>query len=106
MVDSCYANQFSKIILTANDCDTLDDESRIVIPNVITPNGDGINDYFIYQLNPSQFIETIIIDRWGGEVAKWSGNLPWRAENIEAGTYFVITKTESAVYKNTLTILK
>jgi len=48
--------------VTVEDC-------VLVIPNVITPNGDNKNEYFgIKKLNPSRENELTIYDRWGKNV--------------------------------------
>lgn len=41
-------------------------ETDMEFPNVITPNGDGINDVFIIKdLNPERSNRLVIVDRWG-----------------------------------------
>jgi gliding motility-associated-like protein len=37
----------------------------IFIPNVFTPNGDGINDFFKFEMSGIQSAEIQIFDRWG-----------------------------------------
>ena len=47
----------------------------IYIPNVFSPNGDGINDTWSV-LPPNgvaRFEEVMIFERWGGQVASWNG---------------------------------
>lgn len=63
------------------------------IPNVFTPNGDAINDYFRFEASGFTEIEVIVIDQSGNQVAKftdpaqgWDGNLKTGAEAKE-GTY-------------------
>ncbi|HFA51678.1 MAG TPA: T9SS type B sorting domain-containing protein [Bacteroidetes bacterium] len=51
----------------------IEKESGIYIPNVFSPNGDGINDF--WNVLPPQgvavFDEVSIFNRWGGHVANW-----------------------------------
>jgi gliding motility-associated-like protein len=44
----------------------------IQIPNVFTPNGDGVNDFFIFIDNPYKEYEVVILNRWGNEVSRAS----------------------------------
>ena len=44
-------------------------EANLEFSNVITPNGDGINDVFIIKdLNPERANKLVIVDRWGKTV--------------------------------------
>lgn len=47
------------------------DTSFIAIPNVFTPNGDGVNDEFVVQFWSMQSIEISIFNRWGKRVHYW-----------------------------------
>jgi gliding motility-associated-like protein len=53
------------------------DRASIYVPNVFSPNGDGINDYFtIYSSDPfANIIEIEIFDRWG-ELVFYKTNFP------------------------------
>lgn len=59
------------LTLMVNDCETnvshmVYVEADLRFPNVITPNGDGVNDVFaIENLNPERSSEIVIVDRWG-----------------------------------------
>jgi gliding motility-associated-like protein len=47
--------------------------ASISIPNVFTPNGDGMNDIFRVQSTGLQSISASVFDRWGKKVAEWDG---------------------------------
>lgn len=59
------------LTLTVNECVSefsipVIIEAELVFPNVITPNGDGINDVFIIKdMNPERTNRLVITDRWG-----------------------------------------
>lgn len=66
------------------------------IPNVITPNGDGMNDLFVIN-GIEYFPEThlTIFNRWGNVVFDQANydqyqleNQGWRPEDVSGGTYF------------------
>jgi gliding motility-associated-like protein len=58
------------------------------LPNVFTPNGDGLNDeYRIYSTDHISQFE--IINRWGNFVYSWnSGELNWDGIDVSDGVYF------------------
>lgn len=81
----------------------VDIPSQMVIPNVFTPNGDGVNDLFFLQRssNLSQ-ISAVIYDRWGNKVYgvdSSTGQIEWDGTNmfgkeVPSGTYYyIITAT-------------
>ncbi|MGB4603694.1 MAG: gliding motility-associated C-terminal domain-containing protein [Bacteroidales bacterium] len=82
-------------------CDTLTDSTKvtveacdITIPNVITPNGDGINDQFqIGNLEYYPNSEIKIYNRWGKKIYEsenYQGD--WDGDNHPEGTYFYILR--------------
>lgn len=80
----------------------------VVIPNIISPNGDGINDLF--QLN-FPVLKTEIYNRWGQKLfeskndAFWDGRTTSGSE-VPEGTYYYIISTEEETYKGYLQLLR
>jgi gliding motility-associated-like protein len=67
-------------------------EFDILVPNVITPNGDGHNDYLVFQYlehYPGSRIE--IYDRWGLKLYESDNYLnDWSGSNYSDGVYYFI----------------
>ena len=64
-------------------------QSEVVIPNVITPNGDGENDRFVILGLKDRDNEVQIWDRWGKEVYKASNyQNNFSAGDLSDGVYF------------------
>ena len=89
-------------------CDTISNisigfECPLVIPNSLTPNGDGNNDVFIIDnLNPEIYSESIltIYNRWGAIIYTavgyglneewWDGKTTYKNEKVSDGVYFYV----------------
>jgi gliding motility-associated-like protein/uncharacterized repeat protein (TIGR01451 family) len=87
--------------------------AAIIIPNVFTPNGDGLNDTFeIPGLEFYEANELTILNRWGGTVYSKKGyRNDWTALGLNEGTYYYLLKVKSAankweVYKGFVTVLR
>ncbi|QNL21496.1 gliding motility-associated C-terminal domain-containing protein [Hyphobacterium sp. CCMP332] len=81
----------------------------VIRPNVITPNGDGFNDFFEIQAPPSQVWEISIYNRWGHKVfSSENYKNEWAAENLNSGDYFYEMRlSESDLrYKGWVKVLK
>jgi len=69
-------------------------ELELKVPNVFTPNGDGINDYFeIKKLENFVSNEMVIYNRWGKkvyEVVNYQND--WDGDGLEDGTYYFVIK--------------
>jgi gliding motility-associated-like protein len=63
----CYTETVTQNITLADCSDTLSPNLPFEFPNVISPNGDGINDLFEIQNLPEN-TEVIILNRWGNTV--------------------------------------
>ena len=96
---------------------TASDDVRIIvddpfIPNVITPNGDGKNDYFKIKSLPGR-IELIVINRWGiTEYSNSDYKNDWDGKNdkgddLKEDTYFIILNFERGMTrKGTVLIMR
>jgi gliding motility-associated-like protein len=86
----------------------LDDCTYYILPNVFTPNGDGINDFF-RPIDPYYFVEKIniqIFNRWGQLMYEtedpdinWNGTNYRNGRVVSDGVYFYICD----VYEQRLT---
>lgn len=68
---------------------------EVVVPNVITPNGDGKNDVFRIdglELHPNHTLS--IFNRWGNEVYRSNGPYKndWNGNGLNEGTYYYLLK--------------
>lgn len=83
-------------------------EAEIIIPNIITPNGDNLNDLF--QLN-FPVIKTEIYNRWGQQLFNSSNDAFWdgrttSGSEVPEGTYYYIIVTKEKTYKGYLQLLR
>lgn len=66
----------------------------VEIPNVFTPNGDGINDFFVFNANNIAELDLIIVNRWGNLVYETDDiNFMWDGRDLNGnpvteGVYF------------------
>ena len=75
-------------------------ETNVFIPNVITPNGDGYNDFFKI-LNKEPSTEIVIVNRWGVQVYESKDyKNTWQGEGLADGVYFYTIKMAVKVYNS------
>jgi gliding motility-associated-like protein len=97
--DQCGNNIISPVIRAYEQC-------PIAAPNVMTSNGDGINDFFIVKnLNDFDKIEVIVYNRWGNVVFEtddykndWQGTDKTGAQ-LSDGVYFYTVTPTSEKYE-------
>ncbi|MBK6836236.1 MAG: gliding motility-associated C-terminal domain-containing protein [Bacteroidetes bacterium] len=76
----------------------VDDEIRVIIPNIFTPNGDGTNDVFSLDIKGAKEAKGSIYNRWGSLLYEWDAiNSTWdgkltNGELVSDGVYFYIIK--------------
>ncbi len=86
--------------------------NNIFIPNLFTPNGDGVNDNwgieYVSAINPTDYFITVF-SRNGGIVLTERNIIEaalWEAEGVPAGAYIYLLKGPEMNYKGALTIQK
>jgi gliding motility-associated-like protein len=72
------------------------DDYTLVIPNIFTPNSDGINDQFKVLSTGAESLKGAIYDRWGLKIYDWANIAEgWDGHTssgveVSAGTYYYI----------------
>jgi len=81
----------------------------INIPNVFTPDGDGVNDFFFVNSSGIKEFQLDVFNRWGTKVftstdagVKWDGRTTSGVE-LSDGTYYFILKAVSVTDKDNST---
>lgn len=75
--------------------------SELIIPNIFTPNGDGVNDVFTVIGTSIKTLHADIYDRWGLKMFELNGpNSSWdgktrSGEPASDGTYYYMLKAEA-----------
>ncbi len=87
--------------------------NNMKLPNVFSPNGDGTNDYLVFEgLDPALFPNNLtVFNRWGRKVFEQSNySNDWSPEDLSEGTYFYVLKVdyskEQKVFKGSLSLLR
>lgn len=93
------ADEYRVTVTDINDCVNSDTilirevcPTEVYIPNVFSPNRDGVNDFFSIEANDVSSIEGFVFDRWGNLIAKfddiedqWDGR--FNGELCQPGVY-------------------
>lgn len=86
----------------------VDPQCAIIVPNVISPNGDGQNDVFYIQGILASRSSVRIFNRWGQVVyEKTNYQNDWRAPGLPDGTYYyeVLVDKDPEPYTGHVTVL-
>ncbi|MBN2668355.1 MAG: gliding motility-associated C-terminal domain-containing protein [Bacteroidales bacterium] len=123
-VDHLYSGYYEVTVTDINGCTaykTYKVEIELIIPSVITPNGDGKNDRFdIVNIESIDNLDIKIINRWGDEVFAFSGsgleykdpNNQWDGtfngieQNISTFVYIIDLHDGNSYKSGTLTIVR
>jgi gliding motility-associated-like protein len=87
----------------------------ITVPNIITPNGDGTNDFFLIKTAGIKSYDLVIVNRWGNTVFQssdptviWDGKSD--GQPVAEGVYFYKLKASSASkeynYQGNVTVVR
>jgi len=86
----CYS-EYASVTISTEDCDDIE------IPNVFTPNGDGVNDYFSIKILGATCFKVEIYNRWGILIAElesqedsWDGTMEKTGQEVSDGVYYYI----------------
>jgi len=111
----------SLIVVDANGCtDTIVRGPYLVlppqigfIPNVFTPNGDGIHDVFRVTYDGNEPFELLVYDRWGVSLYSstdptegWNGLSNNSGSEVADGVYFYVLNIGDQRIKGTVTLLR
>ncbi len=94
LIDTLNCRNVKEINITEDDC-----TPKLDIPNVFTPNGDGVNDVWRFkQLESCRDVVVEVVDRWGQPVLKqkvpsadafeWNGTMHGKGRLLPDGPYF------------------
>ena len=84
----------------------------LFIPNVFSPNDDGLNDFFLPQYTGSQPYVLQIFDRWGVQHFNTnSKTMPWNGKTVDGdplpeGVFFYVLKVGEKEYTGNVTLVR
>jgi gliding motility-associated-like protein len=125
-LENIGVGNYSLLVEDGNGCQAIINNLRVTDCNptncyeaihIITPNGDGINDFFVINCVMQENTKLTVFDRWGQEVYtqqnydnSWSG-LDMENEALEESAYMWVLEVEFAesrreVFTGTVTILR
>lgn len=85
---------------------------ELFIPNVFSPNADGINDVFLVEYNGNQVFEMTVFDRWGAQVYQtrnkvqgWEG-VDENGSEVPAGSYYYRISVGDKDYAGNITLVR
>lgn len=121
MDDRCWSQKGDTVAVDIRIHDVGRNDEDFLPPNVITPNGDNLNDFFamvredpatkqLISILPDDncqgyFQGIFIVNRWGNQVySSTDRDFRWYADNQAAGVYFYTLKYSDRDYKGTVSV--
>lgn len=112
LLSNKYCNSYDTITKVVNmRVVPLLDLGKPLLPQVFSPNGDGINDFYsIYLANrticPDKF-EFLIFDRWGKKMFETKDpEFAWDGKDCHAGAYVYFMKLSDEKYSGIISLVK
>lgn len=118
--DGAESYQVILIVTNNNGCSgtavqTIEIFHDIVVPNIITPNNDGTNDFFLIKTAGIKSYDLVIVNRWGNTVftssdpaVVWDGKS--NGQPVDDGVYFYKLRASSASkeynYQGNVTVIR
>jgi gliding motility-associated-like protein len=66
-------------------------KSSLIIPNIFSPNGDGINDVFLIKYKGYKELQLSVFNRWGNKYYETTKpEEGWNGDKAAEGTYFYV----------------
>lgn len=112
---------YTLLAIDSNGCQAEDqvtveviEDFKLLVQNLITPNGDGINDQWLV-INAETFdlLNLFVYDRYGSEVLSQKGyNSDWGAvrgiDQLPDGTYYYVITFDNSerVYKGSISVMR
>lgn len=104
VTDNCGNQEIDNIDVEVIAC-------QIIIPNIFTPNGDGSNDFLVFEnLDYYPDNKLVVYNRWGKVVYEKNGyQNDWDGDNYSDGTYFFLLELGNALntlHKGNITMIR
>ena len=103
---TCYKQNFKFILVLNEDGESeplINDilqEQGFILPNIVTPNSDGVNDMIKFPIDSSYDFSYKIYNRWGMLLGVATPNKPFvNFDKFSEGTYFYIFSIENQIIK-------
>ena len=82
-------------------------QCNIIVPNVFTPNGDAINEYFVIEGLQEDIYQLQVFNRWGQIVYQNKDyDNEWNAPKINTGVYYYVLRSDTELYKGLIYVIK